>query len=895
MMSAAGSGSGNLKTYGKRNAMKRKPTKDFSERSPPVATAKRRKLSAESVVRTPSPHRTEEDDDTEPEGTTPEIPKGKVPYGSPRGANSVFPSPQHSPSKPSKPAKDLSVIFEDIAPSASSFGSPSKLAKRMLSRSKTESSIEGMSKSQEGPLERTPSLPNLPPSPSKNQGNIASTSKPIPPLLPLLSQGTNKSITRTYAGKFRSFLVPLPASLTPNDPLSVTLHDDESDTRESYSSLRNRWGVDNSEDDPNPFVSPSPTKSNRSNLSTPDISPSRKGKGKATYATGRPPLIPSGMMNPLKSISELRNKGESRRFLDEVGYLFEGMDRSGGIGLRRASALEITTKLCDPDFTRKAKAADFFTRTWDLFLDAGAGQGEDKILDILLVFFASLVARDPASLLELAQRSPSTRPPSPTPSNHKPSSRDAEDVSFIGILFSILDRYPPHTDPLVLAAPSSSAGDPEFKKAGINRKDRLILTTVYKTISSKANLFSPEVPISTSLLISDTLQSLPPSMIPAKFFPTFLNSFRLSLSSTPSYSLSSSLSIKWNETARTVPFENVYCHLLLLDTYLLDQWEPPPMNDGSQSQTADIDIKDSNDEELDRARDSWLAEDLVALGLCVEINLISDDSGSFAPQRCLDTALRVLVSLTHANRPWGRRVVQSEFTMGWLMRLIHKCGQQLHFDKHQVKVEEGIKLEETERHSDEQDGTASSHALDTLCLALGLLTNLVQIVEEAKQVVHDTRLNPSCALKKRICARKCTCPQPSFGIEILAQLYSRQQIKTESFSVALSEDSPEARAEADASFLRGHLAVLFGLLMIDHPENQSAILSALPSLSPSTMSSNARSQKAAKRAKMSRLVEQAKDFAAFYTAVSKTLGGDKESKVAKDVVSFLETQRDSFF
>jgi hypothetical protein len=43
------------------------------------------------------------------------------------------------------------------------------------------------------------------------------------------------------------------------------------------------------------------------------------------------------------------------------------------------SALEITTKLCDPDFARKAKAADFFTRTWDLFLDTGAGKGEDKV------------------------------------------------------------------------------------------------------------------------------------------------------------------------------------------------------------------------------------------------------------------------------------------------------------------------------------------------------------------------------------------------------------------------------------------------------------------------------------------------------------------------------------
>ena len=45
------------------------------------------------------------------------------------------------------------------------------------------------------------------------------------------------------------------------------------------------------------------------------------------------------------------------------------------------SALEITTKLCDPDFTRKAKAADFFSRTWDVFLDTRAGKGEDKVTE----------------------------------------------------------------------------------------------------------------------------------------------------------------------------------------------------------------------------------------------------------------------------------------------------------------------------------------------------------------------------------------------------------------------------------------------------------------------------------------------------------------------------------
>ena len=54
--------------------------------------------------------------------------------------------------------------------------------------------------------------------------------------------------------------------------------------RESYTDLRTRWGVDNSED---------PT------LNVP--------------------------VNDLNSLSEMRSRGETRRFMDEVGYLVEGL------------------------------------------------------------------------------------------------------------------------------------------------------------------------------------------------------------------------------------------------------------------------------------------------------------------------------------------------------------------------------------------------------------------------------------------------------------------------------------------------------------------------------------------------------------------------------------------
>ncbi|KAF5351351.1 hypothetical protein D9758_007978 [Tetrapyrgos nigripes] len=177
-----------------------------------------------------------------------------------------------SPS-PRKLVRDLSQIFDEATSSISAPSTPTKLARRMLGRSKTESAID-KSPSSDQLLQATSSLPSLPASPSKPKS-------PPPPQLsqepkPLTRTVSNK---RTYAGKSRTFLVSLPidgnlASLEQ----SIQEEEDDFLNRESYSSLRTRWGVDNSEDDPFHDLGVSPPKSKV-------ISPGlRQGKAKAKLA-----------------------------------------------------------------------------------------------------------------------------------------------------------------------------------------------------------------------------------------------------------------------------------------------------------------------------------------------------------------------------------------------------------------------------------------------------------------------------------------------------------------------------------------------------------------------------------------------------------------------------------
>ena len=238
-----------------------------------------------------------------------------------------------------KTIKDLSSLFDFSQPYTLARTKPSSqsggVAKRMLRRSKTDTSVNLTS-----PDDQVPSTPRKSTS-IKMEGTIDSDyprtrvgSTPSTPSKTASFEDTTlirppvagaSSNVRTYGGKSRSFLVSLgPAGDPIGDDLLGNNGEDDFTIRASYNELRERWGVDNSEDDPylDPPISTSPGDKSK-----------RKGKSKQLDT---PTVhLPNGMMNDLKSITELRSKGESRRFLDDVGYLFEGLEPSAALSVRR--------------------------------------------------------------------------------------------------------------------------------------------------------------------------------------------------------------------------------------------------------------------------------------------------------------------------------------------------------------------------------------------------------------------------------------------------------------------------------------------------------------------------------------------------------------------------------
>ena len=178
--------------------------------------------------------------------------------------------------------------------------------------------------------------------------------------------------------------------------------------------------------------------------------------------------------------------------------------------------------------------------------------------------------------------------------------------------------------------------------------------------------------------------------------------------------------------------------------------------------------------------------------------------------RCLESAFRVLINISHANPTWSTLLVHQRFMISVISSLIVISPRAPH-------------------DAIDEAGEGGVQALDRQCLALGLLTNLVQEEESSKHLCRETsefctpvslfvayrfsELDPSCPALRQ-CAYACTCPNAISILECLVSVYEQH--------LRIEDDDP------GTYIIRGHLAVLFGLLLRGSPANQDIILDVLP-------------------------------------------------------------------
>lgn len=302
-------------------------------------------------------------------------------------ASSTLTPPGSRPATPKKLPPDLSRLFANHgldqlenntttrnspSPSHTSQSSSTPRRAKMLSRSatfpgrdavaSTSQSISAdagpilspISRSRTSTVQKTASWPMLSPSPSKSDGSPVTNLQRASEMqhdAPL-----SRPTLRTYSAS-RSFLVPL-SSATPGDHPSLQTDDLESQDaiqHESYADLRKKYRVDLSSDDD----------------------------------------METGISGPvdLKNISELRDKGENRRFMDDMGYLLEGLAPKMSIAVKRlrywialhpsrsltpvsCSAIKLVDNMGDLNYIKRAKSCDAVGTAWDALEAAGDG---DKV------------------------------------------------------------------------------------------------------------------------------------------------------------------------------------------------------------------------------------------------------------------------------------------------------------------------------------------------------------------------------------------------------------------------------------------------------------------------------------------------------------------------------------
>ncbi|TRM58729.1 hypothetical protein BD626DRAFT_510362 [Schizophyllum amplum] len=269
------------------------------------------------------------------------IPKHAPPAPAPRVRRTQTSPPKAVQTSVTQLKDGPSKASRSATPSPTKVDARMNLSKRMLGRSKTESSISSTThasifdspSSSSKVLNAADSLPNISasPAPSPQDGKRYRIPHLRPP--PLQDPGIGTMHTRHHTWQDHPHICR-------RLPLLPYGHPPRRRQR--------------------PFAEPAGIPLDLSSLAEP---PPEEAPESVPYATLHAMYLPSSdddnMMNPLlKSITDLRSRGEARRWADEAGYLLEGLEAGAAMGLRRT------------------KADDFFGTVWARFVAAGAGAAD---------------------------------------------------------------------------------------------------------------------------------------------------------------------------------------------------------------------------------------------------------------------------------------------------------------------------------------------------------------------------------------------------------------------------------------------------------------------------------------------------------------------------------------
>ncbi|KAK4047128.1 hypothetical protein OIV83_005580 [Microbotryomycetes sp. JL201] len=500
----------------------------------------------------------------------------------------------------------------------------------------------------------------------------------------------------------------------------------------------------------------------------------------------------------LRSVSQLRAKGESSRFVDELNYLMEGLQADDSLPGRRSAALEILRRMQDRDFFKKLKSSGFDERVYMQFRRAGAGDG-DQILDSALAFLVVVLVRDQRIAEALCRISDSAFRPSSSPAD----AYETETSDLLSFFGAALERDWSRDE----------IGGGFAKGKSLSKSDARYLASLRKTID-EFNLLEPGTLAisvrSLALLGISIVSSYAPRSIfqPQQMlcisgtFQTVVFSFVAECSGLQARFA------KYERGLELLPSDdsiNIYIIDLCLRVFETTTSATPLAVALLNSQRAALSLA------------------LVNLVLACHILVVrqyegvdSDKLTSAALDNLL-SALRFMIDLTTNDSDWSTALAEVPGIVSVLVKLIVTARTQ---DKDTVRRFKSLSSSPDSKtdsavadlSTDARKRIKEDIKFDILCLSLGVLTNLVESVEHVQNDLRTTTIDATCRMDRK-CTLQCHCPNRTSALDRLSALYL--------------DPLKDSSNELNNSFINGYAGITLGLVMLDNSQNQEIVLRGL--------------------------------------------------------------------
>ncbi|WVQ99575.1 hypothetical protein IAU59_006711 [Kwoniella sp. CBS 9459] len=563
-------------------------------------------------------------------------------------------------------------------------------------------------------LSRTQTMPE---SPSRSIAKSAETETGTSSIQQQ-AQGSGGRAKRTY-GKTRTML-----SEVSNVELEVSKIskggdlDETTAPQESYAELRDRFEIDNT---------------------TIERTGNGSGNLMSELLLARAP----------QTVSDMRSKGENRRFMDELNYLIEGIsDPTSGAAFKRASAIDILKNMLDEAWLAKMMICGQAEKVWESFYTA-IGEDQDQSMEAICLLFLGVLQRSKSGFDEIFASNPEQL------------------VHFLFHLLKVRDG------PLDRVAKWRTNKPAQKLRTIYNQLDldwtstesctrRLASTLLYSLC--KDNTWSD---LETQLDHEGTL----PKVVNSLLSETKLLSSRFDL---------------YEKGLDMLPSDNYpdFDHLFYLVQILYQICERSPVLNGR--------VVDEHAE---------LVEALLNLIIGTSALVMNrEDDVSPKTSRCTVRAVELLTSLVHESARNAEAVTSVQGAPVALLRLILQhntlsCPSRKRYGDEEI--EESMQTEGGDESASKDDGDRNEASSQTFFWAvLALITYVALSDPKSVHAIVNTSGAADC-LGRHACLRQCHCLSAQPMIHHLSVLYAQQL---------------ERSTMANARVTAGHLALLIALL-----------------------------------------------------------------------------------